>query len=497
MRTKTNRRAAKAAPSEAKAPSPLRSAGALHKAMDDGSPMECGGNDAALAGDALGSVPKNLPISEMAEQIELPEGWRLRRLGELITRPQYGLTASAMADPSGPRFLRITDIQESGVDWATVPSCDCDKATFERLKLLPGDVVVARIGATTGKAHLIRDKVNAVFASYLIRLRTNDELEPEFLHCFTNSAAYWRQIDAVKGGRLKQGVNIPLLESLELALPPLPEQQAIATVLRTVQGAKEARERVLAATRQLKQALLHHLFTYGAVPVDQAAQVELRTTEFGNVPESWPASVLSGCAHVQTGVAKGRNLEGSEVVELPYLRVANVEMKTIQLRQREVARFLLQPGDVVLTEGGDFDKLGRGFIWQGQISPCVHQNHIFAVRPNRAKLLPEFLAYLAQSSYGKAYFLSVAHKTTNLACINTTKLKALPVLLPPLPDQREITAQLAAVDAKLAAEESRRLALVALFQSLLHHLMTGQVRVPLDCGGSDAALASRGARSRT
>ena len=85
---------------------------------------------------------------------------------------------------------------------------------------------------------------------------------------------------------------------------------------------------------------------------------------------------------------------------------------------------------------------------------------------------------MPKRSYGKAYFLSVAHKTTNLACINTTKLKALPVLLPPLSEQREIVAQLAAVDAKLAAEESRRAALAALFQSLLHHLMTGQVRLP-------------------
>jgi type I restriction enzyme, S subunit len=108
----------------------------------------------------------------------------------------------------------------------------------------------------------------------------------------------------------------------------------------------------------------------------------------------------------------------------------------------------------------------------------VHQNHIFAVRADRSKLVPEFLAYLAQSSYGKAYFLSVAHKTTNLACINTTKLKALPVLLPPLAEQREIAAQLSAVDARLAAEEARRAALAALFQSLLHHLLTGQVRLP-------------------
>jgi type I restriction enzyme S subunit len=424
---------------------------------------------------------------------ELPDGWQLRRLGELVERPQYGLTASATGERRGPRFLRITDIQESGVVWETVPYCECDAMKAERLRLWPGDVVLARIGATTGKAYLVRDEVDAVFASYLIRLRVKNELASDFLEFFTNSESYWRQIDSVKGGRLKQGVNIPLLKSLEIPLPPLPEQRAIADVLRTVQRAKDATEKVITAIRQLKASLMKHVFTYGPIRFDQADQVPLRSTDFGNMPAAWPANRLSDCAYVQTGLAKGRTLENSEIIELPYLRVANVqeghldlrEMKTIQLRKGEVERFLLQPGDVVLTEGGDFDKLGRGFIWRGRVSPCVHQNHVFAVRTDHGKLLPEFLAYLAQSIYGKAYFLSVAHKTTNLACINTTKLKAFPVVLPSLHEQRGIAERLAAVDTKLAAEEKRRAGLAALFQSLLHHLMTGKVRLP-DFAGSRA-----------
>jgi type I restriction enzyme S subunit len=152
-------------------------------------------------------------------------------------------------------------------------------------------------------------------------------------------------------------------------------------------------------------------------------------------------------------------------------------MKSIALRRMEVDRFLLRPGDVVLTEGGDFDKLGRGFIWDGRIDPCAHQNHVFAVRTARDRLLPEYLAYLAQSGYGKRYFLSVAHKTTNLACINATKLKALPVPLSPLPDQQAVASYLSAIDTKLLSEKARRVALDQLFQSLLHHLMTGKVRV--------------------
>ena len=132
---------------------------------------------------------------------------------------------------------------------------------------------------------------------------------------------------------------------------------------------------------------------------------------------------------------------------------------------------------MVLTEGGDFDKLGRGFVWNGEVFGCVHQNHIFAVRTHRDVLAPEFLAYLTQSSYGKKYFLSVAHKTTNLACINTTKLKALPVPLPPQEEQKAIIRVLRCVDRKLQMEQRRFTTQGSLFNSLLHDLMTGKVRL--------------------
>jgi type I restriction enzyme S subunit len=295
----------------------------------------------------------------------------------------------------------------------------------------------------------------------------------------------------MQGATGRQRLPKEALDSFPIIAPPLSEQRAIAEVLRTVQRAKEATEKVIAATRQLKASLMNHLFTYGPVPSAQADRVALRPTDSGDIPGAWPVSRLSECAHVQTGLAKGRRLDDRDAIQLPYLRVANVqdgrldltEIKTIQLRKKEAERFLLRRDDVVLTEGGDFDKLGRGFIWRGQLSPCVHQNHVFAVRADQSELLPEFLAYLAQSSYGKAYFLSVAHKTTNLACINATKLKAFPVVLPSLPEQRAICAKLSAVDAKLAAEEKRRASLDTLFKSLLDHLMTGNLRLPQFRGG--------------
>jgi type I restriction enzyme S subunit len=290
--------------------------------------------------------------------------------------------------------------------------------------------------------------------------------------------------------RTTHGVNHPRtswasLKVFSLALPSLDEQRRIARVLSTIQRAIEAQDKVIAAARELKRSLMKHLFTYGPVPITETARVPLKETELGPVPEHWEVFPLEKCALVQTGVAKGRRFKGSaRPISVPYLRVANVqlgyldlsEIKQIQIRENELSRYSLQGGDVLLTEGGDFDKLGRGFIWHGQIQPCVHQNHIFAVRVNRKLLSPEYFSYLVQSWYGRAYFLRVAHRTTHLACINTTKLKAFPVPIPPQPEQDATTSQAMAIDEKIEAEEKRKTALQALFKTMLHHLMTGKVR---------------------
>ena len=163
--------------------------------------------------------------------------------------------------------------------------------------------------------------------------------------------------------------------------------------------------------------------------------------------EDWETVILGDIAQVQTGIAKGKRGEAN-AVNLPYLRVANVqdgyfdlsEVKTIEVPSTHVERHRLRAGDVLFTEGGDLDKLGRGGVWHGQIDPCLHQNHVFAVRPNQDRLIPEFLAAVASSSYGRRYFLGCAKQTTNLASINSTQLRAFPIPLPPLIEQRKITA---------------------------------------------------------
>jgi type I restriction enzyme S subunit len=175
------------------------------------------------------------------------------------------------------------------------------------------------------------------------------------------------------------------------------------------------------------------------------------------LPEGWTRRPLHEVAEVRTGLAKGKTglLDPAEV---PYLRVANVqdgyidltEVKTISVEKSQTERYSLKRGDILMTEGGDFDKLGRGAVWDGAIDPCLHQNHVFAVRVNEAVVNPFFLSALSGSEYGRMYFLSCAKRSTNLASINSSQLKSFPVLLPPLAEQQHIAEVLSTWDQAIA-----------------------------------------------
>lgn len=202
------------------------------------------------------------------------------------------------------------------------------------------------------------------------------------------------------------------------------------------------------------------------------------------VPDGWERRPLIKIAEVRTGVAKGkRGLK--DPIEVPYLRVANVqdghidlsEIKTIQIERHQLERYSLKKGDVLMTEGGDFDKLGRGDVWQGQIEPCLNQNHVFAVRVQKDKILPYFLAALSGSNYGKTYFLSCAKRSTNLASINSTQLKEFPVPIPPLPEQRKIALILSTWDKAIVTTEKLIETSKKQKKALMQQLLTGQKRL--------------------
>lgn len=202
------------------------------------------------------------------------------------------------------------------------------------------------------------------------------------------------------------------------------------------------------------------------------------------VPSGWSRIALELVAEVRSGVAKGKT--GLKApIEVPYLRVANVQdgyvdladVKTIEVEQDKVERYSLKYGDVLMNEGGDYDKLGRGDVWLGQIEPCLHQNHVFAVRPNQDIVDPFFLAALAASNYGKTYFLSCAKRSTNLASINSTQIKEFPVLVPPLPEQRKIAQILSTWDKAITTTEQLLANSQQQKKALMQQLLTGKKRL--------------------
>lgn len=156
-------------------------------------------------------------------------------------------------------------------------------------------------------------------------------------------------------------------------------------------------------------------------------------------------------------------------------------VKTLRLPENEARRSLLLSGDVLMTEGGDPDKLGRGCVWKGEISPCLHQNHIFAVRPARERLSPHFLAEILISSYAKDYFLRTAKQTTNLASTNKTTIGNLRILLPSITEQTRILQSLGS-DTKpvndAITRTEREIALIREYRTrLVADVVTGQLDV--------------------
>ncbi|HHT9159845.1 MAG: hypothetical protein A3G70_06005 [Planctomycetes bacterium RIFCSPLOWO2_12_FULL_39_13] len=173
----------------------------------------------------------------------LNHGWITKKIIDICEKPQYGYTKSASHEPVGPKFLRITDIQNGKVDWNNVPYCQCDDIDKYRLKV--GDIVFARTGATTGKSFLIIDPPQAVFASYLIRLRVGHSILPEFLYWYFQSSTYWSAVSSGIDEGNRPNMNGTKLANLEVPFPKdKNEQRRIVDYLNSLQSKAEELRRL-------------------------------------------------------------------------------------------------------------------------------------------------------------------------------------------------------------------------------------------------------------
>jgi len=273
----------------------------------------------------------------------------------------------------------------------------------------------------------------------------------------------------------------PDLEANSVAVAPTPEQARIVAAIEEHLSRLDAAEATLAAARRklssLRRSAVARLFDHA----------------------DWPWTTLGEIAEIKGGVTKDSKRQSDPgYVEVPYLRVANVqrgyldlsEVSRIRIRPAKAAQLALRTGDVLFNEGGDRDKLGRGWVWDGQIDNCIHQNHVFRARLSSGEFDPYFVS-VHGNTWGQRWFETHGKHTTNLATLNLTTLKSFPVPAPPLAEQREVVAEFQSIrgsEDRLRAEFSRAEGRSAsLRRSILADAFSGRL-VPQDPDDEPASV---------
>jgi type I restriction enzyme S subunit len=252
--------------------------------------------------------------------------------------------------------------------------------------------------------------------------------------------------------------------------PPLDDQRRIVARVEAITAKVEEAQRLRRAAIEEARALTGSLL-YELLDPDRM---------------DWPVVPLGEVAEVRAGVTLGRRLAG-DTVSLPYLRVANVQdgfldlttIKSVLVLPSEADKWRLERGDILVTEGGDWDKLGRGTVWGGEIEGCIHQNHILRIRVPQAEFEPRFVSAALGSPIGKEYFRAASKQTTNLASINQRELKAFPLPRPQLNEQRRILAALDQASERAAAlsiaHARAQRELDAVLPAVLHRAFRGEL----------------------
>ncbi|HIJ23947.1 MAG TPA: hypothetical protein HPP64_13715 [Gammaproteobacteria bacterium] len=252
----------------------------------------------------------------------------------------------------------------------------------------------------------------------------------------------------VTGIREGQNIDYTKLSRTFLPCPPVDECNRIANFLdqktAEIDEAIAKKQRLIELLKEQKTILINRAVTKGLTP-----DVPMRDSGVewvGDMPKHWEVKKLKYFSDVQSGITLGKQYGGKNLSNYPYLRVANVqagffdlsEIAVLSVPTRVAEQYFVRAGDILITEGGDIDKLGRGMVWENQVGNCLHQNHIFAVRVQLELVSEYFISLALGSDYGRRYFTHTANKTTNLASTNKTKLGNFSVAIPPPQEQQEV-----------------------------------------------------------
>jgi len=347
--------------------------------------------------------------------------------------------------------------------------------TTNPLRIAEANDILLSVRAPVGPTNLAAER--CCIGRGLAAIRADTPLNQKYLFYYFRNIASWLAQQGT--GSTFAGINSHFIHELEVPVAPLNEQKQIVekldTLLARVDACQARLDRVARLLNHLRQAVLA-VATSGQLTenlrIDKAFLSETDWNSFdfsdaeclGNYrfPSNWETRRLGDIAEITTGIAKSSRKQDPSYEEVPYLRVANVqrgfldlkEIQTIRVPQERIEQLILEPGDILFNEGGDLDKLGRGWVWSGEIGKCIFQNHVFRARLSDTDFSPKFFSNYGNSR-GVNYFLTYGKQTTNLASISKSVLAALPVVVPPADEQHEIVRRIEVLFALADGIEAR------------------------------------------
>ncbi len=356
-----------------------------------------------------------------------------------------------------------------------------------RQRLAAGDVLVSMTRPNLNAVALLPSELDGAIGSTGFHvLRADESTDPRWLYYAVQNRSFVQAMSDVVQGALYPAVRPKDIRGFEVDPPSLDEQRRIVAEIEKqfsrLDEAVAGLKRVKANLKRYKAAVVKAAVEGRLVPTEAdltrreergyetGAQLLQRiletrrsqwqgkgkykepaapdTTDLPELAEGWAWARLDSIAALKGGITVDSKRQDPTARAVPYLRVANVrrgyldltEMKTINAPADDIEDLRLLPGDILFNEGGDRDKLGRGWIWEGQLADCIHQNHVFRGRLVSPDIESKLVSWWG-NSFGKDYFQREGKQTTNLASINLTKLSAFPVPLPPLAEQLRIVAE--------------------------------------------------------
>lgn len=384
-----------------------------------------------------------------------------------------------------------------------------DDYLFEEPLILLGEDGIPFHDPVSNKAYIVSGKYWVNNHAHVLKPH-RELIDIRYICAYLNYFDY----EGVISGSTRLKLTQTAMRKIPVPLAPTAEQERIAdkldTLLAQVDTCQERLDRVQHLLVRFRQSILADA-TSGSLTQDwrlenSTYQLGLKNFEFedadclGNFlfPSSWEIHRLSDIAEITSGITKSSKLQDPSFEEIPYLRVANVQrgyfdltdVKTIRAPQNHIEGRLLESGDILFNEGGDLDKLGRGWVWSGEIERCIFQNHVFRARLHDSEFSPHFFSHYGNSR-GVEYFITYGKQTTNLASINKTVLSNLPVVVPPIEEQHEIVRRIEVLFAFADRVETRlqraRTQLKHMIPTLLDKAFKGDL-VPQDPNDEPAPI---------